>query len=149
MISFSTKTFEQLSTKELYVILKLRAEVFVVEQQCVYMDMDDKDYRCLHVLGYHGEELAAYTRLVPQGISYQEPSIGRVVTNPLYRKHGYGKLLMEYSINQTLKSYNSSVIVISAQQYLERFYTTLGFITEGGVYLEDEIPHIKMRYLKS
>ena len=148
MISFSTKRFEQLSTTELYEILKLRAEVFVVEQHCVYMDMDDKDYQCLHVLGYHGEDLAAYTRLVPQGISYEEASIGRVVTSPLYRKHGYGKLLMEYSIHQTLSSFQCQVIVISAQHYLERFYTALGFKAEGDIYLEDEIPHIKMRYLK-
>lgn len=146
MITFFTKPFAQLSTTELYQVLKLRTEVFVVEQNCVYMDMDDKDYQCLHVLGYHDDKLAAYTRLVPPGISYPEASIGRVVTSPLFRKHGYGKELMKYSISETLQFYDTSVIVISAQEYLLHFYTGLGFAAEGTNYLEDNIPHIKMRY---
>lgn len=149
MISFTTKTFNELSNTELYQLLKLRAEVFVVEQNCLYLDMDDKDYKSFHVLGYDNGKLVACTRLVPIGISYDlEPSIGRVVTHPSVRKSGYGKLLMEYSINETKKRFNSSVIVIGAQLYLDKFYQNLGFVPEGEMYLEDNIPHITMRFNK-
>lgn len=146
MIHFITKSFHELTAEELYALLKLRAEVFVMEQQCLYMDMDDKDRQCLHVMGYDGEQLAAYSRLVPAGVSYPEPSIGRVVTSTAFRKSGYGKLLMQYSVTEAKKQFNTSVIVISAQHYLEKFYTELGFVSESDVYLEDDIPHIKMRY---
>lgn len=146
MISFKTKAFNDLTTLELYQLLQLRAEVFVVEQNCAYLDMDDKDQKSFHVLGYDNEKLVACTRLVPVGISYsEEPSIGRVVTHPSVRALGYGKLLMQYSISETKQLFNVSVIVISAQCYLERFYQNLGFISEGSTYLEDDIPHIKMR----
>lgn len=146
MIHFITKSFHELTAEELYALLKLRTEVFVMEQQCLYMDMDDKDRQCLHVMGYDGEQLAAYSRLVPAGVSYPEPSIGRVVTSTAFRKSGYGKLLMQYSVTEAKKQFNTSVIVISAQHYLEKFYTELGFVSESDVYLEDDIPHIKMRY---
>lgn len=149
MITFTTKTFDELSNTELYQLLKLRAEVFVVEQNCLYLDMDDKDYKSFHVLGYDNGKLVACTRLVPIGISYDlEPSIGRVVTHQSVRKSGYGKLLMEYSINETKKRFNSSVIVIGAQLYLDKFYQNLGFVPEGEMYLEDNIPHITMRFNK-
>ncbi len=147
MIRFITKTFSELSTAELYQLLKLRAEVFVVEQNCAYLDMDDKDFDSFHVLGYDTDVLAAYCRLVPAGVSYKEPSIGRVVTSPLFRNLGYGKQLMNYSIPSIKNKFNTKNIVISAQQYLEVFYTELGFAAEGTMYLEDEIPHIKMRHL--
>jgi ElaA protein len=150
MISFITKSFSELSTLELYELLQLRAEVFVVEQNCPYLDMDDKDQKSFHVLGYDNGKLVACTRLVPQGVSYElEPSIGRVVTHPSVRKLGYGKLLMEYSINECKKRFNSNVIVIGAQQYLDRFYRELGFIPEGDMYLEDNIPHMTMRLTSS
>ncbi|MBI3518356.1 MAG: GNAT family N-acetyltransferase [Bacteroidetes bacterium] len=146
MITFATKTFQELSTTELYQLLQLRAEVFVVEQNCPYLDMDDKDQQSFHVLGYDQGKLVACTRLVPIGISYEkEPSIGRVVTHPSVRKLGYGKLLMQYSITETKKRFNSSVIVIGAQLYLDRFYRELGFVPEGEMYLEDNIPHRTMR----
>jgi ElaA protein len=146
MITFTTKTFNELSNIELYQLLQLRAEVFVVEQTCPYLDMDDKDYKSFHVLGYDNGKLVACTRLVPVGISYEiEPSIGRVVTHSSVRSLGYGKLLMEYSINETKKRFNSSVIVIGAQLYLNKFYQNLGFVPEGDMYLEDNIPHITMR----
>ncbi len=147
MIGFITKTFPELTTTELYQLLKLRAEVFVVEQNCVYLDADDKDHSSFHVLGYDNDLLAAYCRLVPAGVSYKEPSIGRVVTGFVFRKAGYGKLLMEYSIPEIKNRFNTNNIVISAQHYLETFYVNLGFVTEGDVYLEDGIPHIKMRHL--
>lgn len=146
MITFTTKTFNELTNTELYQLLQLRAEVFVVEQNCPYLDMDDKDYKSFHVLGYDNDKLVACTRLVPAGISYDsEPSIGRVVTHPSVRSLGYGKLLMEYSINETKKRFNSSIIVIGAQLYLDKFYQNLGFIPEGEMYLEDNIPHMTMR----
>lgn len=146
MIRFTTKSFSELSTLELYQLLQLRAEVFVVEQNCPYLDMDDKDQKSFHVLGYDQGKLVACTRLVPQGVSYEkEPSIGRVVTHPSVRKLGYGKLLMAYSIKECKERFNSNVIVIGAQQYLDRFYRELGFVPEGDLYLEDNIPHRTMR----
>lgn len=146
MIKFTTKTFNELTNTELYQLLQLRAEVFVVEQNCPYLDMDDKDYKSFHVLGYDNGKLVACTRLVPAGISYDvEPSIGRVVTHPSVRSLGYGKLLMEYSISETKKLFNTSVIVIGAQLYLDKFYQNLGFVPEGEMYLEDNIPHMTMR----
>lgn len=146
MIRFITKPFDALHNEELYALLKLRMEVFVVEQNCPYLDTDDKDQQCLHVLGYDGTELAACARLVPAGISYNSPAIGRVATHAAFRKHGYGRELMNYCISETKHHFNTNVITISAQQYLEEFYTSLGFKTEGEMYLEDDIPHIKMKY---
>lgn len=146
MISFVTKTFNELTNTELYQLLQLRAEVFIVEQNCPYLDMDDKDYKSFHVLGYDNNKLVACTRLVPIGVSYDiEPSIGRVVTHPSVRSLGYGKLLMEYSITETKQLFKSSVIVIGAQLYLDSFYKNLGFVPEGEMYLEDNIPHKTMR----
>lgn len=148
MVQFVTKAFSELSTHELYQLLQLRAEVFVVEQQCPYLDMDNKDLKALHVLGYDANRLVASARLLPGGISYDEASIGRVVTHASVRRFGYGKLLMQYSINECLQRFHTNEIVISAQLYLKRFYTELGFIAEGEVYPEDDIPHIQMRLKK-
>lgn len=145
MITFTTKSFKELSNIELYQLLKLRSEIFVVEQNCVFLDMDDNDEASYHVLGYYKNNLVAYTRLVPKNILYKEASIGRVVTHSSVRKLGFGKLLMEYSISETQTLFNTLEIVIGAQLYLYKFYTSLGFIQEGHVYLEDNIEHIKMR----
>lgn len=149
MITFGTKTFQELTTQELYALLRLRADVFVVEQNCAYADIDGKDQACLHVLGFDREELAAYARLVPAGMAYDTPAIGRVATAAAFRKHGYGKALMTHCIRETLHHFNTNTITISAQQYLEAFYTSLGFLTKSDMYLEDEIPHIKMIYQAS
>jgi ElaA protein len=146
MITFITKAFADLSTQELYALLRLRSEVFVLEQNCPYLDMDGNDQACLHVLGYDGEQLAAYARLVPSGVSYDSPAIGRVVTAGAFRKHGYGKALMTYCIRETQQRFKTDTITISAQQYLEAFYRELGFVTKSDMYLEDAIPHIKMMY---
>lgn len=146
MITFTTKSFNDLKNTELYQLLQLRNEVFIVEQTCPYPDMDDKDQKSLHVLGIENDLLVAYARLLPLCISYKEASIGRVVTSAKVRKFGYGKLLMQYSIDETKKHFNTNEIVISAQLYLEKFYTDLGFRSEGESYLEDDIPHIKMRF---
>lgn len=147
MINFTTKSFNELTNTELYQLLQLRNEVFIVEQTCPYPDLDNKDYKSLHVLGTVNDRVVAYARLLPQGISYSEASIGRVVTSSAVRKTGYGKSLMLYAIPETLKQFNTNEIVISAQYYLEKFYSDLGFKSEGEVYMEDDIPHIQMRYL--
>lgn len=146
MLQVFTRTFNELSNTELYELLKLRSEVFVVEQNCVFLDMDDKDQEALHVLGFDGKRLVAYTRLLAPGHSYPEASIGRVVSHPSARGMNYGREIMQYSIQHILKQYQTDQIVISAQLYLKRFYSELGFVAEGEVYPEDDIPHIKMRY---
>ncbi len=145
MLSWTLKKFEDLSPYELYAILRLRSEVFVVEQNCVFLDMDDKDQQCYHLLGWQSDLLTAYTRLVPPGISYEQPSIGRVVTSPAARGSGIGKLLIEKSIGETIKLFGKSPIRIGAQLYLKRFYESFGFVQVGDIYDEDGIDHIKMR----
>ena len=144
MLSWTLKKFEDLSPYELYAILRLRSEVFVVEQNCVFLDMDDKDQQCYHLLGWQSDLLTAYTRLVPPGISYEQPSIGRVVTSPAARGSGIGKLLIEKSIGETIKLFGNSPIRIGAQLYLKRFYESFGFVQVGDIYDEDGIDHIKM-----
>ena len=144
MLSWTLKKFEDLSPNELYAILRLRSEVFVVEQNCVFLDMDDKDQQCYHLMGWLDNLLAAYTRLVPPGISYGQPSIGRVVTSPAARGSGIGKLLMQKSIDETIKLFEKNSIKIGAQLYLKSFYESLGFVQVGDIYDEDGIDHIKM-----
>ncbi len=126
-------------------VLALRAEVFVVEQNCAYQDPDGKDVVSYHILMESGEELVAYARLLPPGVSYPEASIGRVVSSPRVRGLGWGKTLMEVAIAQTQKQFGTNEICISAQSYLLKFYQDLGFVAEGEEYLEDDIPHFKMR----
>lgn len=144
MLNWTLKKFEDLSPDELYAILRLRSEVFVVEQSCVFQDMDDRDQRCYHLMGWQNGLLAAYTRLVPPGVSYEQPSIGRVVTSPATRGSGIGKQLMEKSINETIKLFGKNPIKIGAQLYLKKFYESLGFVQVGDIYDEDGIDHIKM-----
>ncbi len=144
MMHWVLKKFEDLSPAELYTILLLRSEVFVVEQQCIFLDMDNKDQHSLHLCGWENERLIAYTRIVPPGISYTEPSIGRVVTSPSYRARGAGKLLMKKSIDTIRELYNDSPIRIGAQLYLKTFYQNLGFVQSGNIYDEDGIDHIEM-----
>jgi len=126
-------------------VLALRAEVFVVEQNCAYQDPDGKDVVSYHILMESGEELVAYARLLPPGVSYPEASIGRVVSSPRVRGLGWGRALMEVAIAQTEKQFGTNEICISAQSYLLKFYQDLGFVAEGEEYLEDDIPHFKMR----
>ena len=138
------KPFEDLSPKELYAILQLRNEVFVVEQNCVFQDADDKDQLCWHLMGWIGDQLVAYTRLVPKGVSYNETSIGRVVTFPKMRKSGIGKELMKRSIQMIFELWGRQPIRIGAQIYLRRFYESFGFQQCSNIYLEDNIEHIQM-----
>ena len=138
------KKFDDLEKAELYEILKLRNQVFVVEQNCVYQDADDKDQSSWHLTGWSGNELVAYSRIIPPGISYTEASIGRVVTSPKFRKAGAGIKLMEESISRICNQFNCTTIKIGAQVYLTKFYQSLGFIKCSNEYLEDGIPHIEM-----
>jgi len=138
------KSFDELTVTELYAIMQLRNEVFVVEQDCVYQDADGKDQASWHFCGWHNDELVAYTRIIPPGISYKEASIGRVVTSPKYRNTGAGKKLMELSISKTFSRFNGNAIKIGAQVYLTKFYQSLGFVQSSKEYLEDGIPHIEM-----
>ncbi len=143
-MEFILKHFQNLSTEELYDVLQLRAAIFVVEQNCAYNDLDDKDRNGLHLLGYENNKLIAYARILPQGISYKEASIGRVVVDKKLRGKSVGKELMLKAIELTYNSFNTDKIIISGQQYLEKFYNDLGFVTEGEPYMEDFIPHLKM-----
>lgn len=142
--TFFTYRFDELSAEQLYMLLRLRATVFIVEQQCIYQDLDNKDQQSLHLLGYHAENLVAYARILPPGLSYPEASIGRVVTSPEARKHGFGKALMREAIQLCRQRYNGVLIRISAQEYLLAFYSDLGFEAVGVPYLEDGIPHVEM-----
>jgi len=143
-IEWRLKTFNELTPGELYAILQLRIEVFVVEQNCPFQDADDKDQPSWHLMGYQGNKLVAYTRLVPAGVAYEQPSIGRVVTSPAVRGQGAGKLLMERSIGTLYELFGPTPIKIGAQLYLKRFYELLGFEQISDVYLEDGIEHIYM-----
>ena len=144
MITWNIKPFSGLTTSELYAVLRLRSEVFVVEQNCVYLDPDGKDITAWHVMGWENEKLVAYTRILPPGTSYKEASIGRVVTTPAARKGGVGRMLMERSIAYTRMQYTNSPIRISAQEHLTVFYISLGFKKTSESYLEDGIPHVEM-----
>lgn len=138
------KKFKDLSTDELYAILQLRIEVFVVEQNCPYQEADNKDQESMHLMGLKDGKLIAYTRILPPGLSYEEPSIGRVVTSPSVRGNGIGKLLMERSMEQLEHIYGKQPIRIGAQLYLKKFYESLGFVQGSELYLEDNIEHIEM-----
>lgn len=138
------KKFAELSSAELYAIMQLRNEVFVVEQDCVYQDADGKDPGSWHLSGWDGANLVAYTRIIPPGIAFKEASIGRVVTSPRYRRTGAGRELMKESIDRTFSQFNCTEIRIGAQLYLTRFYQSLGFRQTSGEYLDDGIPHIEM-----
>ncbi len=143
-IDWQTKTFNELTTDELFSILKLRQAIFVVEQECAYPDIDDTDKVALHFSGYIDEQLAAYVRLIKPGITYDYASIGRVVVAPQYRGSGLGRTLMLAAIEKLEECYPGESQKIGAQQHLEPFYNSLGFKTISDMYLEDGIPHIDM-----
>jgi len=138
------KPFESLTNKELYAILRLRSEIFVVEQNCVFLDMDNKDQSSQHLMLYHNKELMAYARIVPAGTSYTEPSIGRIVSSPAARGKGFGKQLLALAIENCIRLYGNKTIRIGAQLYLKTFYESFGFTVTGAVYDEDGIDHIEM-----
>lgn len=142
--TFQVKGFEELSTRELYDIMHLRQEVFVVEQDAAYLDADYKDLPSKHIFAYEGGKLVAYARLLPKGVSYEEPSIGRVVTSPSVRRKGWGRPLMEKCVEELEKAYQTSACRISAQTYLVPFYGEFGFEVCSEEYLEDGLPHFEM-----
>ena len=143
-MEFFVKKFDELNVDQLYAILQLRSEVFVVEQTCVYQDLDFKDQKALHVIGIKNNVIVAYTRIFAPGIYFKEASIGRVVVKESERKYGYGYALMRTSIEAIDAFYKVTEITISAQEYLAKFYSNLGFKQVGDGYLEDGIPHIEM-----
>ena len=144
MLDIQTKTFDQLTTQELYDILQLRSEVFVVEQDCVYQDIDGKDPKALHIIGFKNGKVVAYTRVFKPGDYFEFSSIGRVVVAHNERQHKYGFDIMKASINAIKTHHNETKIKISAQCYLKRFYNSLEFFEIGEEYQEDGIPHVAM-----
>ncbi len=140
------KSFSELNIQELYQILRLRSEVFVVEQDCVYQDMDNKDQKAIHLFYKEKNRTIAYTRIFKQGDYYDNPSIGRVVVKEKNRGKELGKKIMLSSIDFIKKNLQGKQIELSAQKYLDKFYRDLGFYVKGEEYLEDGIPHQRMFY---
>jgi ElaA protein len=138
------RKFDELNPTELYALLRLRSEVFVVEQNCVFLDMDNKDQPCHHIMGWQDNELLACARIMAPGISFVESSIGRIVTSLAARRKGLGKELVQRSIELLYTLHGKTVIRIGAQYYLRGFYESFGFHETGAVYLEDGIEHIEM-----
>jgi ElaA protein len=141
---FKIKPFAALSATEVYQTLQLRSEVFVVEQNCVYQDIDGKDEKALHLIGTINDTIVAYARLFAPGDYFGHASIGRVVVSQEYRAHKFGHTLMKEAIAGIQQHFGTGEITISAQLYLEKFYQSHGFTRHGEAYMEDGIPHIKM-----
>jgi ElaA protein len=137
-------SFDALTTRELYELLQLRSEVFVVEQSCLFQDMDGADDQAMHLLGTVNGVLTAYARCFAAGVKFAEASIGRVITRDTLRGGGAGHVLMQQAIDNTLALWGEQAIRIGAQARLERFYTQHGFADAGRPYIEDGIPHIEM-----
>lgn len=145
MVDWKLKSFNELTLNELYAILRLRTQVFVVEQNSPYLDEDNKDQKSFHMMGWREEVLVVYARLLPIGVAYQDiPSIGRVVTDKSIRGAGIGKELIKKCINECYHLFGKQPIKIGAQLYLKKFYESFGFIQTSEEYLEDGILHIEM-----
>ena len=143
-MEINTYNFSSLNTDQLYRLLQLRSEVFVVEQDCVYQDIDGKDQKALHILGTVEGNIVAYTRIFKPGDYLERAAIGRVVVASDFRKRDFGKAIMQASIAAVENHFNTTAIGLSAQTYLLNFYNDLGFSALGETYLEDGIPHIYM-----
>jgi ElaA protein len=137
-------SFEALSARQLYAILQLRSEVFVIEQQCLYQDMDGSDHEAMHLVGLYDGRLMAYARCFPAGVKYTEASIGRVITRSELRGTGAGHALMREALARMQAVWGAQAVRISAQAHLEDFYAQHGFAAQGDVYDEDGIPHVAM-----
>ncbi|MBK9013506.1 MAG: GNAT family N-acetyltransferase [Saprospiraceae bacterium] len=146
MISYRCKPFYELTAPQLYSIMTLRQEVFIVEQNCAYLDADGKDLKGYHLTGYDDDgKLVAYARLLPKGVSYDNfVSIGRVVTSPSVRGTGAGQSLMKEALNCMDALFPGESIKLGGQSYLRNFYESFGFVVSGEEYLEDDIPHLPM-----
>lgn len=141
---WSWHAWGELTPDVLYAILRLRSAVFVVEQNCVFPDMDGRDPQCEHLCGWQGGELVAYLRLVPPGVRTPEVSLGRVVTAPSVRGRGFGRAVMQEGLRRCAQRYAGQPVKVSAQAHLENFYESLGFRTVGSPYDEDGILHVDM-----
>jgi ElaA protein len=144
LITWQTLAFDELSNHQLYAMLRLRQEIFAVEQNCVYLDLDGLDQQSAHILCWDNETLLAGLRCLPPGLSYTQSSLGRIVAAPAARGKNLGRELVERGIAYNLRVWPDSDVRIGAQAYLEKFYTSLGFITDGKPYIEDGIEHIHM-----
>jgi ElaA protein len=144
-ITWQCAHFSEFSAAQLYAVLSMRSEVFIVEQNCVYQDMDGVDIDCLHVIGWTSDQqVAAYMRIVPPGRKFAEVSLGRVITSNTARGTGIGKQLLTRGLELIAAHYPGLAIRIHAQAYLEKFYGTFGFVTVSDVFMEDNIPHCVM-----
>ena len=146
-VFWKIKPFKALSTSELYSALQLRAEVFIVEQNCVYQDIDGKDVKAFHLMGVYDGKIVAYARLFKSGDYFENASIGRVVIDANYRDKKWGHEMMKQAIAGIETHFKETKIIISAQLYLQKFYESHGFVQTSEMYLEDDIPHIEMKYI--
>jgi ElaA protein len=145
-MKWKTKTFYKLTNLELYKILQLRSQVFVVEQDCIYQDLDDKDQKATHIFLKDADEIVTYLRVFKPGDYFENAAIGRIVTHPKYRGNKYGVEAILKAINHIINGWHEQFIEISAQKHLKNYYNRLGFEQISDVYLEDGIPHIRMLY---
>jgi len=145
-VRWKLSAFEALSLRELHDLLQLRTEVFVVEQQCVFQDIDGTDAQALHLLGLQGTELVAYARCFPAGVKFTEASIGRVITRQNVRGTGLGHALVDQAMASVGSAWGTQPIRIGAQARLKQFYARHGFVDLGLPYLEDGIDHLEMRW---
>lgn len=143
-VVWKIKSFEELTIKDLYAILKIRQEVFIVEQTCYYLDADGYDDKAIHIWAEKNGAIVAYCRVFGPNIKYTESSLGRVLTNPSYRNLKLGKVLLKIALSTIEKKFNTLQVRISAQDYLLKFYSEFGFESTGLKYLEDDIPHTEM-----
>ena len=143
-VCWENLSFAELSPAQLYRILKLRQDVFIIEQNCVYPDIDELDQDAQHIIACHEDAVLAYLRSLPPGLDYRESSLGRIVVSPAARGMRLGREIVRRGVNYNLERWPGAGIRIGAQAYLEAFYVDLGFVTDSAVYVEDGIPHIKM-----
>ncbi|MDP0488880.1 MAG: GNAT family N-acetyltransferase [Fusobacterium sp. JB020] len=139
------KEFRELTSIELYEILKVRAEVFVMEQEILYNDLDNKDYKSYHLMVKENDEIIGYLRIIEAGVSYETMSIGRVLVLKSERKRQIGRKMLEKAIDYIKNDLKEKEITISAQFYLKKFYESLGFRAVTKMYIEEGIEHIKMK----
>ena len=143
-MKFKVKKFNKLSVDELYDLLYLRQQIFVVEQNCIYLDADGVDKECPHLLGFVNKKIVGYARIIPAGLTYKTPSIGRVVVDEKHRGKGHARKIMDKAIKVAVVEFKAKKIIISAQLYLKEFYESIGFKVVGDVYLDCDLPHLKM-----
>lgn len=143
-IVWKIKTFDEFTVPELYAILKARIDVFVIEQNCPYPDLDNYDQKAVHIWAEENGDILAYCRIFDKGIKYDETSIGRVLTTEKARGRSLGKQLIQYAVETIENRFHTTAVRISAQDYLLRFYSGFGFEDTGKKYLEDDIPHTEM-----